>query len=103
MRERVIEIQRLTTTAPDALGRPRTTWTTEAETFAAIGAQSGREFFDAPQITAQQRIVFRLRYRPGITVLDRIAWDGRLWDIHAVIDERGAHRWLQLHTTEIPQ
>ena len=55
MRERVIEIQRLTPTPPDALGRPRTTWTTEAETFAAIGAQSGREFFDAPQITAQQR------------------------------------------------
>ena len=64
--DRQIEIQRLTPTTPDELGRARSTWTTYAAPWARVTQPRGQEFFtNANQVQGRQPAVFRFRLRGG--------------------------------------
>ena len=96
---RRIEIQRETETVDD-LGRKSRSWATVATAWARLMTPGGQEFFtDANPVQARERAVFRIRYVPDVQVTDRVRWDGRVYNIHAVVDEKGGHRWLQLQTS----
>ncbi len=87
--------------AQDAWGAPVETWSDVAIVWAAVEPLSGREFFAAAQVQAEQMQRITIRYRTGVTTAMRVAWAGRLFDITAVIDWRERHEALQLMCREL--
>jgi SPP1 family predicted phage head-tail adaptor len=81
--DRTIELQSVAT-APNSFGELVETWTTFASPAAAIVPTRGNERFTAQQLVGHAVTTFRIRYRTGLTVLNRIVYDGRQWDIHDV-------------------
>lgn len=85
----------------DANGTPVEGWSDVATVWAAVEPLSGREFFAAAQVQAEQMQRITIRYRTGVTTAMRVAWAGRLFDITAVIDWRERHEALQLMCREL--
>lgn len=86
--------------AQDDFGQPSTSWATVAETFADIEPLNGRELILAR--SAQSEITHNvvIRYRPGITTAMRINYNGRFFNIRAVMDQNERHKILTLQCTE---
>ena len=74
------------------LGDPVESWSTFAQRWASVEPLRGREFFDAQQVNAEITVRFRLRYTEGVAPEMRVNFDGRLFDVRAVVnvDERKA-------------
>ncbi len=72
-------------------------WAELATVSAQVVQQSGREFLAAQQIQADQRVLFRLRWIEGVTVLDRVSYGGRLHNIQDV-KELGRREGVELMT-----
>jgi SPP1 family predicted phage head-tail adaptor len=81
--DRSIELQSLSTTN-NSFGEPVETWTTIATVAAAVTPNRGNERFTAQQVVGHAVVTFKIRYRTGLTVLNRIRYQGRQWDIHDV-------------------
>ncbi|MEA3541068.1 MAG: phage head closure protein [Pseudomonadota bacterium] len=64
---------------------------------AQIVQQGGREFLAAAQVQAVVRVLFRLRWIEGVSVLDRVVYDNRLHNIQEV-RELGRREGLELMT-----
>lgn len=97
--DRRITIKRLEPGGPDGGGgwMPPTE-VTVATVWAAVTQAGGREFLDGRQITAERRVVFRIRYRDDITESNWISYRGWNHDIHE-IRELGRREGLELHCT----
>lgn len=85
----------------DANGTPVEGWSDVATVWAAVEPLSGREFFAAAQVQAEQMQRITIRYRTGVTTAMRVTWAGRVFDITAVIDWRERHEALQLMCREL--
>ena len=72
-------------------------WQDAFSTWAQMIQESGREFIAAAAVQATRRVVFRLRWRPGISVLDRVIYRGLPHNIEDV-KELGRADGLELHT-----
>ncbi len=94
--DRKITLQ--TRRVPDPHGAPVEVWVDLATVRAQVVQRSGREFFGTDQLQAEARVIFRIRWRRGVTAQDRVVYDGRAHDIHAVI-ETGRKDGLELYTT----
>lgn len=93
--DRRITLQRFAT-AQDPTGDVIETWVDLAEVWAAVEPLGGLERLQAAQLTASIDTRFTIRYRPDLTAaLHRIRYDGKLYDIVAVI-ELGRREGLQL-------
>ena len=64
---------------------------------AQVLQKGGREFLSAQMVQAEVRVLFRLRWIEGITVLDRVNYSGRLHNIQEV-KEVGRREGLELMT-----
>ena len=76
------------TVTQDAFGEPDQTWATLCTSWALVQAMKGRERFAANQ--AQSEVNYRIvtRNRTELATLgpdDRATWDGKTFDIRAVI------------------
>lgn len=80
----------------DSNGYPQETWENAATVWAAVEPLSGREYFQAAAVQAEQPVRFTIRYRSDITAEMRLRYEGKDYDIKAVIDLKGQHRWLQI-------
>ncbi len=80
----------------DEIGGTIETWAPLVATWAAIEPLNGREFFAAATTLAEVTTRIRVRYRPGITSVDRVEHDGRLHNILAIIDPKSGERELVL-------
>lgn len=87
--------------AQDAWGAPVETWSDVATVWAAIEPLSGREFFAAAQVQAEQLTRITIRHRSGVTPSLRVVWGDRSFDVQAVIDWRERHEFLQLMCREL--
>ena len=96
MDRRITIQERITGESPS--GEPIITWEDVGTVWAQVQQQSGREFFAAQQVISERRVVFRLRWLDGITVLHRVIYDDREHDIHEV-RELGRREGIELHTT----
>jgi len=95
--DRRITIERFTETqAPD--GSPIQTWEPLATVWAKVDQQGGQEFFASVQEVSERKVVFRIRWIEGLTVLDRVMLDGAEHDIHEV-RRLGRKEGVELHTT----
>lgn len=94
--DRRVMLQRKTVVYDD-YGEEIAAWSELATVSAQVVQQSGREFLAAAQTQAEQRVLFRLRWIEGLTVLDRVSYGGRLHNIQDV-KELGRREGVELMT-----
>jgi SPP1 family predicted phage head-tail adaptor len=90
-----IEIQNYEMTQND-WGEVIYTWSPWATVWASIEPLQGREFFAAQALQSQTTVRIRMRYRPGVTSVMRVLWDGQIYDIESVIEPQSRRHALQL-------
>ena len=95
--DRRVKIQALTTAA-DGAGQPVETWSDIATVWARVRPFRGGERFLARQVVGQAVTTFEIRHRAGVTILNRLVYAGRSWDIHDV-REVGRREGLELDAT----
>lgn len=98
LNRRITIQQRATST--DSYGQQATTWADVLSCWAAIEPLDGRELLLAQAINAEVTHRLTVRYRTGITAAMRATYQGRLFNIHAVLDPDTAHVALQLLCSE---
>jgi SPP1 family predicted phage head-tail adaptor len=94
--DRVVTIQRASE-ARDALGVVTTTWATLATLRAALVQASTAEFLQAAGLHGEAAVIFRTRFLAGVTVRDRVLFEGVAHDIKEV-KEIGRRHGLELRT-----
>lgn len=103
--DRRIMIQRVTIEVSPS-GGPIETWNTIATIWAKVEQQSGREFFATVQEVSERKAVFRIRWMPDLTVLDRVVYPpvegepptASIYDLSEV-RELGRREGIELHAT----
>lgn len=95
--DRTIALQSVSTVA-DSFGELLETWTTFASPAARVVPNRGNERFAAQQVVGHAVVTFRIRYRTDLSVLNRIVYDGKQWDIHDV-REVGRREGLEIDAT----
>jgi SPP1 family predicted phage head-tail adaptor len=86
MRDRIM-IQ-VRNSGQDSSGQPVETWTDLVELYAAITRLTGREYFIAQSTGAEISTRVLTRYYPGIKAADRLFFEGKIFDIDAVIPDQ---------------
>jgi SPP1 family predicted phage head-tail adaptor len=97
---RKIEIQ-TNTPVPDSFNQPIDNWTTTATAWASIVTTGGGEFYAAQKVNADTQALFKIRYRQGVTTLNRIKYGSRIFEILAVNDANEAHKELWISAREV--
>ncbi len=92
--DRRITINRQTETVSPS-GDTKRAWTPVATVWAEVLQQSASEFFTGYGEAETGIVIFRVRYRPGITTADRVTYDGTAYGIKE-IKESGRRDALEL-------
>ena len=95
----VVQIQ-ARDTAQDGYGGHATTWTTIATDNAWIAPLQGNELLAAQAIHAEIKFDIIMRYRPELNAAKRIVYNGRPFNILAVLNEDERNRMLTLKCSE---
>lgn len=95
LRHRISILAKSTATRDDD-GYPTETWDELFKVWANYEAISGKEYFQAAAVQAEQQVRFTMRYRAEITTDKRIRFDGKDYEIKAVIDKDGRKQYLQV-------
>ena len=80
----------------DAFGQESVTWADLASVWGEAEPLQGREFFAAAQVREDVTVRFVIRYRSDVTAKDRVVWNGREFDVYAVLEDDGARVRLTL-------
>lgn len=93
--DRQITLQRKYVTENES-GEQIETWTDIATVWAQKIDMRGSERFTASQTVAQVDTKFKIWYRRGLTPIDRVLYEGKLYDVGGVL-EIGRAVGLELH------
>lgn len=96
---KAIGIERVTTSIDDA-GTPQETWATFAKVRAQLVQVSTEEFMRSFGASSEAATVFRIRFLDGITLADRVKYEGRVYDLKE-IKELGRREALELRCLAI--
>jgi len=99
---RKIRIEELTETRTSS-GAITESWSTYKTVRAEVLPVSGREYFSAQTVNAQNTVKFNTRYMIGITTKMRIIYDGRTFDIQTVINHKERNHAMTLMGVEYVQ
>lgn len=83
--DRRITLQRKST-VQNSTGEQIETWIDLAPVWASKKDLRGNERFAAQQIMAEVDTQFRIRYRAGLTPIDRVFYAGKYYDVKAVLE-----------------
>jgi len=97
---RRITIQSKTVTY-DRYNQPIETWSDDSEIWASIVTTGGGEFYAAQKLNASTQALFKIRYGTTVTVLNRIKYGNRIFEILSVNDANEAHRELHIAGKEV--
>ncbi len=92
--DRRITIDRTTETVKPS-GDVDKTWNTIAVVWAEVLQQTANEFFTGYGEAETGTVIFRVRYRPGITTADRVTYNGQTYGLKE-IKEIGRFEALEL-------
>lgn len=84
----------------DGYGDPVPTWALQAVTWAEVSPLVGRERFAAQQVEGEVDHRVRLRYQAGLGPTLRVVWQGRRFDVKAVLNLGERNEELELLCTE---
>lgn len=96
-----VAVQYLSTGSPQYTpeGEPNSVWIDLfPSVWASVEPLNGRELFAAQEHAADVDVRIRMRYRDGIEPTMRVVYEGRVYDIRAVLDLDLRHRELELLT-----
>lgn len=88
------------TAGSDSYGQPVESWIDVVSVWANVRPIKGRELLIAQSMKSEAIVNIDIRYRPGIDASMRINYNGRIFNIQAVIDENERHEILTLQCTE---
>jgi SPP1 family predicted phage head-tail adaptor len=86
--------------ARNAYGEEEITWRPLFYAWTSIDPLSGREYYTARQMQATTTHKMVMRYQAGIKPYQRITWDGRIFDIDAIANEKENKQYLTILATE---
>jgi len=95
-----IAIQQNQSTTEDSNGNPVAAWTLVARVWADVMPLSGREALLAQQVNATTTHKIKIRYLASVQQDMRVSYDGRYFDINAVLNDRETDRMQWLECTE---
>lgn len=76
-------------------------WDDFATVWANIRPLRGREYFEAAAVNAETTVKMLIRYRPGITPDMQVVYNGKIYNIQAVIDVYEGRQRLELMCKEV--
>lgn len=76
-------------------------WLKVKSVWATISPVSGTEYFKSQQVEAQNITTITIRYRTDITVLNRIKYLDKTYEIIGISDNHTSHKMLTLNCKEI--
>lgn len=79
--DRRVTLQSRTLAAANARGEKIPSWSDLATVWAQKRDLSGRELYAASQLHAEASVAFRIRYRSGLTTVNRLVYDGLNYDV----------------------
>lgn len=85
----------------DEMGGVIGEWVTEGRVWANIKPQSGTEFFQTQQINAETTTKITVRFYAGLTVMHRIRYGDKLYEIIGIADDNTAHRMTVITAKEM--
>lgn len=88
-------------TQRDEFGGEVGEWTPIARIWARIEPVSGTEYFQAQQVQAETVTRITVRYNPEITVMHRIRYGTKLYEIIGVSDDQTGHRATVINCKEV--
>jgi SPP1 family predicted phage head-tail adaptor len=88
------------TQGQDGIGGLTQVWTTFGTSYAAIVPNNGREAIQAQQLSAQQPVLIRMRYLPGVQPKMRALYGTRIFEIASVANLQERNRELELTCVE---
>lgn len=94
LRERV-ELQEKTV-EQNEFGEEIVTYETIETVWARVEPLKGQERFEAQQVTAKLSVRIYVRHRTDLSVQDRVVWDGKEFNILAMLNADERRRFLQL-------
>ena len=99
-----IEIQRRTAVL-DSIGNETVTWETVLNAWASAVCTSGKEYYEAAQVNAENDLTFRLRYSAAVHALHtsevRVLYNGKIYNVKQITDYREQHRELVIRACEV--
>lgn len=84
------------TEAQNDLGEVEKTWATTATVWGAVEPLTGRELWQAQQVSAEITHRVRMRYRSGLTPKNRILFGSRILEINAILNPEERNIDLEL-------
>lgn len=97
--DKVITIERAVTTL-DGLRAPVEVWTALATVRAQVIQSSTEEFIRSRGASSETVVIFRTRYLAGVTLADRIVFEGAAFNIKEA-KELGRRRGLELRAERL--
>ena len=94
-----IQIEEVTETRTSS-GAVTESWSVKHIVRAEILPVSGREYFSAQTVNAQNTVKFNIRYLPGLTTKMRIVFKGRVFDLQTIINHKETNHSLSLMGVE---
>lgn len=90
------------TAAQDRYGENLPTWADVATVWASVSQLTERQISEAQarMTTTTATHEIRMRYRPGLSVTNRLVYAGRCFAINRIDDVDGRHRELTIIATE---
>ncbi|MBR0190177.1 MAG: phage head closure protein [Clostridia bacterium] len=85
----------------DAYGGEEIEWIPVGRVWAKIEPGSGSEFLNAQQVQAENSTKITVRFYAGLTVMERIRYGEKLYEIIGIADEGTSHRWTVITAKEL--
>lgn len=88
------------TSSKDEFGQLVETWADLATVWGSVEPISGRELLSAQQTLGEVTHRIRTRYCAGITAATRILFNGRIFDIESVINDKEKNAHIEIMAKE---
>lgn len=85
----------------DAYGGEEIEWIPVGRVWAKIEPGSGSEYLNAQQAQAENPTKITVRFYAGLTVMERIRYGDKLYEIIGIADEGTSHRWTVITAKEL--
>ena len=85
----------------DAYGGEVVEWIPVGRVWAKIEPGSGTEILNAQQVQAENPTKITVRFYAGLTVMERIRYGDKLYEIIGISDEETTHRWTVITAKEL--
>lgn len=97
-----VTLERITSRTKDSVGELQPVWTAVGDYFAFVNPLSGRELWNAQQVTPLVSHSVTMRNIGPMSSLDRLFFEGRILELNSVMRVGERNEWYAILATEQP-